>query len=54
MKIPNNQEYNSQLYTPINIGKKESICVNCTEEDCKKGCCKRYAEEERKLRREEK
>ena len=50
MKIPNNQEHNSELYTPINIGKKEAICVNCKEEDCK-GYCKQYAEKEKKLRK---
>ena len=53
MKIPNNQEHASTLYTPLKFGEKEAICGNCKEENCK-GYCKRYAEEERKLRREEK
>ena len=52
-KIPNNQEHNSKLYTPIKIGKKESICLTCKEEDCK-GHCKRYAEKEKKLRKKKK
>ena len=43
MKIPNNQEHASTLYTPLKFGEKEAICGNCNEEKCK-GYCKIYAE----------
>ena len=53
MKIPNNQEHASTLYTPLKFGEKEAICGNCNEEKCK-GYCKIYAEKEKKLRNKKK
>ena len=53
IKIPNNQERASSLYTPVQPNKKSQICLNCPMPKCKSNRCNRYVNELKKLREEE-
>ena len=49
MKIPNNQESASAIYTPTKCGDKELICLTCDMKKCRPTACKRYNEKIKKL-----